>query len=294
MSATSSDSEDAKTRQQCRKLRSSSREAELSSQGGHQQQSPSSPAPACLVGGDDLLPFLDAEQDNLFLFPEEWHGDASTLGMELRARQNKKQVFGRCDLKVDNVDEVLRQAHADLARHHSLRYTLVKRNPDGKSARVATAADVKDLSSLLSTKARVENPEANSNASNNKKRVGDEEAAHPAARSPAAGSSSPSRRGAASQYKPGGPCDHCGVCESPQWRRGPPEKPQLCNACGTRFRRTNNLGSPSGNASSSCREAATTSAAAAAGRKRGEIIRRHKADKKPRFDRSLHAVPVSA
>ena len=91
MSATSSDSEDAKTRQQCRKLRSSSREAELSSQGGHQQQSPSSPAPACLVGGDDLLPFLDAEQDNLFLFPEEWHGDASTLGMELRPGRTRSR-----------------------------------------------------------------------------------------------------------------------------------------------------------------------------------------------------------
>ena len=39
------------------------------------------------------------------------------------------------------------------------------------------------------------------------------------------------------QYKPGGPCDHCGATESPQWRRGPEEKPQLCNACGTRYRR---------------------------------------------------------
>lgn len=24
--------------------------------------------------------------------------------------------------------------------------------------------------------------------------------------------------------------------ESPQWRRGPPQKPVLCNACGTRYR----------------------------------------------------------
>mmetsp|Transcript_49503 Transcript_49503/g.158274 ORF Transcript_49503/g.158274 Transcript_49503/m.158274 type:complete len:135 (+) Transcript_49503:168-572(+) len=38
-------------------------------------------------------------------------------------------------------------------------------------------------------------------------------------------------------FKQGGPCDHCGVTESPQWRRGPPSKPHLCNACGTRFRR---------------------------------------------------------
>ncbi|OUS43703.1 GATA-4/5/6 transcription factor [Ostreococcus tauri] len=42
--------------------------------------------------------------------------------------------------------------------------------------------------------------------------------------------------------KSGGPCDHCGALESPQWRRGPAAKPMLCNACGTRYRRTNNLG----------------------------------------------------
>jgi len=45
------------------------------------------------------------------------------------------------------------------------------------------------------------------------------------------------------QHKPGGPCDHCGALDSPQWRRGPSSKPMLCNACGTRFRRTGNLGS---------------------------------------------------
>lgn len=44
--------------------------------------------------------------------------------------------------------------------------------------------------------------------------------------------------------KPGGPCDHCGASESPQWRRGPNHKPVLCNACGTRFRRTHQLGPP--------------------------------------------------
>mmetsp|Transcript_25053 Transcript_25053/g.54513 ORF Transcript_25053/g.54513 Transcript_25053/m.54513 type:complete len:218 (-) Transcript_25053:766-1419(-) len=44
--------------------------------------------------------------------------------------------------------------------------------------------------------------------------------------------------------KPGGPCDHCGAVESPQWRRGPASKPMLCNACGTRYRRTNQLGAP--------------------------------------------------
>lgn len=39
----------------------------------------------------------------------------------------------------------------------------------------------------------------------------------------------------------GGPCRHCGARDSPQWRKGPPCKPILCNACGTRFRRTHQL-----------------------------------------------------
>ncbi|KAL9231169.1 hypothetical protein vseg_006426 [Gypsophila vaccaria] len=33
-----------------------------------------------------------------------------------------------------------------------------------------------------------------------------------------------------------GPCYHCGVASSPLWRNGPPEKPVLCNACGSRWR----------------------------------------------------------
>lgn len=33
----------------------------------------------------------------------------------------------------------------------------------------------------------------------------------------------------------GGPCCHCSRTASPCWRRGPPEKPVLCNACGTRY-----------------------------------------------------------
>ncbi|XP_044968988.1 GATA transcription factor 26-like [Hordeum vulgare subsp. vulgare] len=33
-----------------------------------------------------------------------------------------------------------------------------------------------------------------------------------------------------------GPCYHCGTMRSPLWRHGPPEKPVLCNACGTRWR----------------------------------------------------------
>ncbi|CAL5187692.1 unnamed protein product [Lathyrus oleraceus] len=33
-----------------------------------------------------------------------------------------------------------------------------------------------------------------------------------------------------------GPCHHCGVTITPLWRNGPPEKPILCNACGSRWR----------------------------------------------------------
>ena len=38
----------------------------------------------------------------------------------------------------------------------------------------------------------------------------------------------------------------CCAAESPQWRKGPAAKPVLCNACGTRFRRTSqlNIGRP--------------------------------------------------
>jgi len=56
--------------------------------------------------------------------------------------------------------------------------------------------------------------------------------------------SSASRLNFLHHQKPGGPCDHCGASESPQWRRGPNHKPVLCNACGTRYRRTNQLGPP--------------------------------------------------
>lgn len=54
----------------------------------------------------------------------------------------------------------------------------------------------------------------------------------------------PTQRSSALPSKPGGPCDHCGALDSPQWRRGPASKPMLCNACGTRYRRTNQLGPP--------------------------------------------------
>lgn len=30
-------------------------------------------------------------------------------------------------------------------------------------------------------------------------------------------------------------CCHCGTVQTPCWRRGPPEKPVLCNACGARY-----------------------------------------------------------
>ncbi|CAI9294303.1 unnamed protein product [Lactuca saligna] len=33
-----------------------------------------------------------------------------------------------------------------------------------------------------------------------------------------------------------GPCYHCGIEQTPLWRNGPPEKPVLCNACGSRWR----------------------------------------------------------
>eukprot|EP00210_Caulerpa_lentillifera_P008520 g8127.t1 len=33
----------------------------------------------------------------------------------------------------------------------------------------------------------------------------------------------------------GGPCTHCHVTVTPCWRKGPPEKPILCNACGARY-----------------------------------------------------------
>ncbi|XP_042482094.1 GATA transcription factor 26-like isoform X2 [Macadamia integrifolia] len=33
-----------------------------------------------------------------------------------------------------------------------------------------------------------------------------------------------------------GPCCHCGTTSTPLWRNGPPGKPVLCNACGSRWR----------------------------------------------------------
>ncbi|MFS7927800.1 putative transcription factor C2C2-GATA family [Helianthus anomalus] len=38
-----------------------------------------------------------------------------------------------------------------------------------------------------------------------------------------------------------GPCCHCGVTSTPLWRNGPPDKPVLCNACGSRWRTKGSL-----------------------------------------------------
>ncbi|KAG2440334.1 hypothetical protein HXX76_004439 [Chlamydomonas incerta] len=40
---------------------------------------------------------------------------------------------------------------------------------------------------------------------------------------------------------PGGPCAHCGITESPQWRRPLTKKVVLCNACGIYFSRHHSL-----------------------------------------------------
>ena len=58
-----------------------------------------------------------------------------------------------------------------------------------------------------------------------------------------------------------GPCAHCGVTFSPQWRKGTPEKPVLCNACGIRLRRHKNLDNTYSTATSNL---STTTAEAAA------------------------------
>ncbi|XP_071697440.1 GATA transcription factor 26-like [Rutidosis leptorrhynchoides] len=38
-----------------------------------------------------------------------------------------------------------------------------------------------------------------------------------------------------------GPCYHCGTTSTPLWRNGPPDKPILCNACGSRWRTKGSL-----------------------------------------------------
>mmetsp|Transcript_43866 Transcript_43866/g.110072 ORF Transcript_43866/g.110072 Transcript_43866/m.110072 type:complete len:570 (-) Transcript_43866:189-1898(-) len=44
-----------------------------------------------------------------------------------------------------------------------------------------------------------------------------------------------SKGGGPSRGGVGGPCDHCARTSSPCWRKGPPEKPLLCNACGAHY-----------------------------------------------------------
>jgi hypothetical protein len=61
--------------------------------------------------------------------------------------------------------------------------------------------------------------------------------ARPRPRPPAA----PSAAAGPAGERRNGPCMHCGADESPQWRKGPANKATLCNACGTRWRRTNAL-----------------------------------------------------
>lgn len=51
----------------------------------------------------------------------------------------------------------------------------------------------------------------------------------------------------------GGPCDHCGRTASPCWRKGPVEKPLLCNACGARYLVKRNLEGYLPGAKPSCR-----------------------------------------
>ncbi|KAI5677974.1 hypothetical protein M9H77_08924 [Catharanthus roseus] len=41
-----------------------------------------------------------------------------------------------------------------------------------------------------------------------------------------------------------GPCSHCGTKQSPLWIFGPPDRPVLCNACGTRWKETGTLVDP--------------------------------------------------
>lgn len=168
----------------------------------------------------DLLSFLDAEQEHLFLFPDDWPRSDSTeeeetsdeemerstrtvKGKEKQVRARNHSILQKGgkflmekrrslenSFNLDNVDEVLRLAHKDSESDAPLRYTLMRLNPDGISARVATEDDVKNLTKLLSDSdmAKYHSPP-------------------PKQQSP---STYPLKK-STSQYKPGGPCDHCGV-----------------------------------------------------------------------------------
>lgn len=110
-------------------------------------------------------------------------------------------------------------------------YTLVKLDEDGGPGHVVSDEELRELEELiLSEPEQTRTSEASEDA--------------PSEDAPSEDTTGPLRLQLPSYQKPGGPCDHCGAVDSPQWRRGPASKPMLCNACGTRYRRTNNLGPP--------------------------------------------------
>ncbi|KAG1663970.1 hypothetical protein FOA52_001096 [Chlamydomonas sp. UWO 241] len=128
------------------------------------------------------------------------------------------------------------------------------RQPRGEAAAAAAAA-----------RHRTASPPAHTNGGER----GSDGAEHSRDRSAA---SAPARR---PEPRRCGPCDNCHATESPQWRQGPPQRPMLCNACGMRFRRTNQLALPGsalsamssdggGGAAASASAAAAAAAAAAA------------------------------
>eukprot|EP00879_Flechtneria_rotunda_P009477 GHRR01009920.1.p1 GENE.GHRR01009920.1~~GHRR01009920.1.p1 ORF type:complete len:706 (+),score=318.40 GHRR01009920.1:678-2795(+) len=114
--------------------------------------------------------------------------------------------------------------------------------PAAGASVAAVSSDAQDCASGDSSSDSAETQQQQQGDSGKATAAADGEAlaAEAAAAAPAAGKQGPR----IFHHKGGGPCDHCGVVESPQWRRGPPAKPILCNACGTRYRRTHNLGPP--------------------------------------------------
>ncbi|DBA89974.1 TPA: hypothetical protein ACH3X2_004349 [Trebouxia sp. C0005] len=89
----------------------------------------------------------------------------------------------------------------------------------GDAVRPATDEEAEEVARALSTAENRSKPQANATSAG----------------------ATPTRQNSVSRPKPGGPCNNCGVVDSPQWRRGPAAAPVLCNACGTRFRRTSQL-----------------------------------------------------
>mmetsp|Transcript_45352 Transcript_45352/g.84691 ORF Transcript_45352/g.84691 Transcript_45352/m.84691 type:complete len:222 (-) Transcript_45352:542-1207(-) len=108
--------------------------------------------------------------------------------------------------------------------------------PDAIDGHLATLEDTERLAALLSERDVPVSPAISVEASSDAE-TEDSECSEDSVQTPSRTIVQPQHH-----PKPGGPCDHCGAVESPQWRRGPSAKPMLCNACGTRFRRTNQLG----------------------------------------------------